>query len=61
MIDSIFSGLTTVTDWIELYIINGLVGGGFQILKGGFDAYVMFKPLIDFFLAIFSMFAGGGA
>jgi len=55
-IDSIFAGLTTVTDWIETYIINGLVGGGFQFLKNGFDAYMVFKPLIDFFLVLFGMF-----
>jgi len=55
-IDSIFAGLTTVTDWIETYIINGLVGGGFQFLKNGFDLYMVFKPLIDIFAALFGMF-----
>ena len=57
----IMGPLTNIADWIELNIINGLVGGGFQFLSNAFNVYVVLKPVIDFFGAIFGIFSGLGA
>ncbi|MCL1951418.1 MAG: hypothetical protein FWF60_01180 [Oscillospiraceae bacterium] len=51
--NSIFGWLTDVLNWIETYLINGLFGPGFQVIKNGVFAYQTFKPLIDFFAALF--------
>ena len=48
-----FSGLSSVTDWIETFIINGFLGNGFRVIMNVFQTYMSFKPLIDFFAALF--------
>lgn len=56
--DEFWAGLTTVLDWIENVIINGLLGGGFQLLKEAFTAYAGVKPFLDAINEIIAMFAG---
>jgi len=54
--DSIFGGLSSVTDWIETFIINGFLGNGFRAILKGFNTYMTLKPLLDFFAALFGLF-----
>ena len=49
-----FNGLTSVANWIETNIINGFMGGGFQAILKAILAFMSFKPIIDFFVALFS-------
>ena len=55
-LDNIFGGLTSITDWIETFLINGFLGNGFRVIMGGFNLYTAFKPVIDIFVAIFGLF-----
>jgi len=54
--DGLFSGVTAVTDWIQTYLINGVMGNGFRVIMDGYNFYLAFKPLLDFFAAIFAAF-----
>ena len=56
--NDIFGGLLVATDWIETYIINGFLGNGFKAILNMFNTYMNFKPLIDFFVSLFSAFGG---
>jgi len=48
-----FTGLTSVLNWIETYLINGLFGNGFRVILDGVFAYQNLKPLLDIFTALF--------
>ena len=54
-----FSGLTAVTEWIETFLINGLLGQGFRYIKDAVSTYLAFKPIIDFFTMLFGLFGAG--
>ena len=48
-----FVGLMNAGSWIETYVINGFMGGGFRAIL---TSFLTFKPLIDFFVTLLSLF-----
>jgi len=54
-VNAILNGAMNITAWIETYLINGLLGGGFNFLVEAFNAFMFFKPLIDLFSVLFGM------